>query len=63
MKVCPACRHKQPSDSGSLAVAELAYCPACQVVWLDFGGRRPRFYDKLEAQIRHWEANLEKRSC
>lgn len=63
MKVCPACRQKQPSEPGSTAAATLEYCPACQVVWLDFGGRRPRFYDRLEARIRHWEAHLAKHSC
>ena len=60
MKICPACRQKQQSPASELA--ELEYCSDCKVVWLDFGAQRPRFYERVEAQIRHWEAGLARRS-
>ncbi|HEY9840776.1 MAG: hypothetical protein ACAI44_13825 [Candidatus Sericytochromatia bacterium] len=63
MKICPACRKKQETAVPASNLAELEYCSACKVVWLDFGQQRPHLYARLEAQVRHWEDSLARRQA
>lgn len=51
---CPTCLHHMPDRQES---PELFFeiCPRCGVVWIDFGGQRPRLYASVESQAARWD--------